>query len=80
MKKKVRVKSLPKAQFGIDNIQPQGIKAYPSGQIITPKPIAPYMMGLGIPLKEKIILVFPLMILVFQVLECLKIFVIKSKL
>ena len=53
MKKKVRVKSLPKAQFGIDNIQPQGIKAYPSGQIITPKPITSYMMGLGIPSKEE---------------------------
>lgn len=55
MKKKVRVKSLPKAQVGINNIPSQGIKPYdvypPLGNI--PKAITPDMMGLNVPTQQE---------------------------
>jgi hypothetical protein len=55
MKRKVRVKSLPKAQVGFNNIPSQGIKPYdiyPSlGSM--PKAITPNMMGLNVPTKQQ---------------------------
>ena len=55
MKRKVRVKSLPKAQTGFNNIPSQGIKPYdiysPLGSM--PKAITPNMMGLNVPTKQQ---------------------------
>ena len=55
MKRKVRVKSLPKAQMGVNNIPSQGIKPYdiypPLGSM--PKAITPYMMDLGMPTQQQ---------------------------
>jgi hypothetical protein len=55
MKRKIRVKSLPKAQTGFNNIPSQGIKAYstypPLGSM--PKAITPYMMDLGMPTQQQ---------------------------
>ena len=55
MKKKVRVKSLPKAQMGFNNIPSQGIKPYdiypPLGSM--PKAITPDMMGLNVPTQQQ---------------------------
>jgi len=55
MKRKVRVKSLPKAQTGFNNISAQGIKPYdiypPLGSM--PKAITPNMMGLNIPTQQQ---------------------------
>ena len=55
MKRKVRVKSLPKAQVGVNNIPAQGIKPYDIYPTYgnMPKAITPNMMGLNVPTKQQ---------------------------